>query len=32
MGVNGTAAIYNEDGVYLGGYLTPEELDTRLNN
>jgi thiol:disulfide interchange protein DsbC len=32
MGVNGTPAIYNEDGVYLGGYLTPEELSTRLNN
>lgn len=32
MGVNGTPAIYNEDGVYLGGYLTPEELNTRLNN
>ena len=32
MGVNGTPAIYNQEGVYLGGYLTPEELDTRLNN
>lgn len=32
MGVNGTPAIYNADGVYLGGYLSPEELAERLNN
>ena len=32
MGVNGTPAIYNEEGVYLGGYLSPEELVQRLNN
>lgn len=32
MGVNGTPAIYNEDGQYLGGYLTPDELKKRLNN
>lgn len=31
MGVNGTPAIYSENGEYLGGYLTPEELDKRLN-
>lgn len=32
MGVNGTPAIYNTEGVYLGGYLSPEELEQRLNN
>lgn len=32
MGVNGTPAIYNTEGVYLGGYLSPEELVERLNN
>jgi thiol:disulfide interchange protein DsbC len=32
MGVNGTPAIYNSEGVYLGGYLNPEELIQRLNN
>ncbi|OTG64603.1 thiol:disulfide interchange protein [Acinetobacter sp. ANC 3903] len=32
MGVNGTPAIYNTEGVYLGGYLSPEELVQRLNN
>lgn len=32
MGVNGTPAIYNQDGVYLGGYLTASELSKRLNN
>jgi thiol:disulfide interchange protein DsbC len=32
MGVNGTPAIYNEDGEYLGGYLTSDELVSRLNN
>ena len=32
IGVNGTPAIYNEAGVYLGGYLTPADLSKRLNN
>jgi thiol:disulfide interchange protein DsbC len=32
MGVNGTPAIYNSDGVYLGGYLSPAELIQRLDN
>jgi len=32
MGVNGTPAIYNAEGLYLGGYLTPDELSNRLNN
>ena len=32
MGVNGTPAIYNSEGVYLGGYLTPDELSSRLDN
>lgn len=32
MGVNGTPAIYNQDGIYLGGYLTADELSKRLNN
>ncbi|WOE30665.1 MULTISPECIES: DsbC family protein [unclassified Acinetobacter] len=32
MGVNGTPAIYDENGNYLGGYLSPEELSKRLNN
>lgn len=32
MGVNGTPAIYNQDGMYLGGYLTPDELIKRLDN
>lgn len=31
MGVNGTPAIYNADGTYLGGYLTADELANRLN-
>ncbi len=31
MGVNGTPAIYNENGEYLGGYLEPAELESRLN-
>ena len=26
IGVNGTPAIYNADGQYIGGYLTPNEL------
>lgn len=32
MGVNGTPAIYNQEGVYLGGYLNPAELSKALNN
>ena len=32
MGVNGTPAIYSQEGVYLGGYLTANELSERLNN
>lgn len=32
IGVNGTPAIYNQDGIYLGGYLTASELTERLNN
>jgi thiol:disulfide interchange protein DsbC len=32
MGVNGTPAIYTQDGVYLGGYLSANELSNRLNN
>ena len=32
MGVNGTPAIYNSEGEYLGGYLAPDELLKRLNN
>ncbi|MFV5190746.1 MULTISPECIES: DsbC family protein [Acinetobacter] len=31
MGVNGTPAIYNVEGEYLGGYMTPEEIVQRLN-
>ena len=31
MGVNGTPAIYNSEGVYLGGYLTADELIARLD-
>lgn len=31
IGVNGTPAIYTTEGVYLGGYMEPSELDTRLN-
>jgi thiol:disulfide interchange protein DsbC len=31
IGVNGTPAIYNTDGVYLGGYMEPSELIGRLN-
>ncbi|MFG0589448.1 DsbC family protein [Acinetobacter sp. YQ_14] len=31
MGVNGTPAIYNVDGEYLGGYMTPDEIVQRLN-
>lgn len=30
MGVNGTPAIYNVEGVYLGGYMTPDEIVKRL--
>ncbi len=31
MGVNGTPAIYNAEGVYLGGYLSTAELIKRLD-
>ena len=31
IGVNGTPAIYTTDGVYLGGYMEPSELISRLN-
>ena len=31
MGVNGTPAIYNADGEYLGGYMTADEIESRLN-
>ncbi|MHA3116729.1 DsbC family protein [Acinetobacter sp. ANC 4635] len=30
IGVNGTPAIYSQDGLYLGGYLSPEELEQTL--
>ncbi|MEG2567584.1 MAG: DsbC family protein, partial [Acinetobacter sp.] len=30
MGVNGTPAIYNSAGAYLGGYLSTSELLNRL--
>ena len=30
MGVNGTPAIYNVEGEYLGGYMTPDEIIKRL--
>lgn len=32
MGVNGTPAIYSVDGVYLGGYMTADEIFKHLNN
>lgn len=32
IGVNGTPAIYNQEGLYLGGYLSAEELAKRLDN
>ena len=32
MGVNGTPAIYNAEGVYLGGYMSTAELIKRLDN
>ena len=32
MGVNGTPAIYNDQGVHIGAYMTAEELEQRLNN
>lgn len=32
MGVNGTPAIYSTDGLYLGGYMTADEILSRLNN
>ena len=31
MGVNGTPAIYNSEGEYLGGYMTADEISKRLN-
>lgn len=31
IGVNGTPAIYNSDGEYLGGYMTADEIESRLN-
>ena len=30
IGVNGTPAIYSEDGKYLGGYLSAEEIEQHL--
>lgn len=32
IGVNGTPAIYTTEGVYLGGYLSADELAQRLDN
>lgn len=32
IGVNGTPAIYGQDGHALGAYMTAAELDKRLNN
>lgn len=32
MGVNGTPAIYSSEGVYLGGYMTADEILRSLNN
>lgn len=31
VGVNGTPAIYSVDGLYLGGYMTPDEVLDRLD-
>lgn len=31
MGVNGTPAIYSSEGEYLGGYMTADEIESRLN-
>jgi thiol:disulfide interchange protein DsbC len=31
MGVNGTPAIYNAEGEYLGGYMTADEIESRVN-
>ena len=31
IGVNGTPAIYDSHGQYLGGYMTPDEIEQRLN-
>ena len=31
MGVNGTPAIYNAEGVYLGCYMSADEIEQRLN-
>lgn len=30
IGVNGTPAIYSVDGLYIGGYLSPAELNKKL--
>lgn len=30
MGVNGTPAIYNENGEHIGAYMTADELESRL--
>lgn len=32
IGVNGTPAIYSSEGLYLGGYMTADEILNRLNN
>ena len=32
IGVNGTPAIYSTEGVYLGGYMTADEILKSLNN
>ena len=31
IGVNGTPAIYSSEGQYLGGYMTADEIESRLN-
>lgn len=31
IGVNGTPAIYNQDGHYIAGYIEPDELVSRLD-
>lgn len=31
VGVDGTPAIYNAQGTYIGGYLTPEQMRQRLD-
>lgn len=32
IGVNGTPAIYSQEGVYLGGYMTAAQIQEALNN